>query len=42
MQNENGIEADSFNLRLHRAENWWRRGMAETDADAKYIFLWVA
>ena len=42
MQNENDIEADNFNLRLHRAESWWRRGMAETDADAKYIFLWIA
>lgn len=28
--------------RLTRAESWLRRGNAETDADAKYIFLWIA
>ena len=28
--------------RLYRAESWLRRGDAESDADAKYIFLWIA
>ena len=28
--------------RLHRAVSWLRRGDAERDADAKYIFLWIA
>ena len=31
-----------FKLRLHRAVSWLRRGDGERDADAKYIFLWIA
>ena len=31
-----------FKLRLHRAVSWLHRGARETDADAKYIFLWIA
>ena len=29
-------------LRLHRAVSWLQRGDAESDADATYIFLWIA
>jgi len=28
--------------RIHRAVSWLRRSVGETDADAKYIFLWIA
>lgn len=42
MESEIDTDLDNLNLRLHRAESWLRRGEEETDADAKYIFLWIA
>lgn len=42
MEKEIDTDLDNLNLRIHRAESWLRRGEAETDADAKYIFLWIA
>ncbi len=35
-------DAPSLKHRLHRAVSWFERGDAERDADAKYIFLWIA
>ena len=36
------LPESDLRLRLTRAESWLRRGDAESDADAKYIFLWIA
>ena len=35
-------DGSRLKLRLHRAVSWLRRGNGERDADAKYIFLWIA
>ena len=36
------LAKSDFKHRLSRAESWLRRGYAESDADAKFIFLWIA